>query len=120
MAKDGREKTLWAEVKPEMMSDEERSQDSYILHPPSYRSEALNTFITKLDARLDKEKNTHPRLERIMGSPREKPVPSRFKKWTIKRELWNNSELEEHQQEEDAEEERVNIDNVSSSGSEVY
>ena len=70
------------------MSDEERSGDSYIRHPPSYRSKALSDFITKLDARLDKEKKIHPRLMCMQGSPHKKSIPMKFKKWTVKKELW--------------------------------
>ena len=90
MVKEGKEATLWAEVTPEMMSDEEQEEDYYMRHPPSYRSKALHQFITKLDTRLDKEKGTHPRMERRLGSPIDKAIPSRFKKWTIRRELWED------------------------------
>lgn len=87
MVKEGREASLWADVLPDMMSDEERVEDFYVRHPPSYRSKALSDFINKLETRLGKEKSTHPRLERRPGCAVEKPVPSRFKKWTIKKEL---------------------------------
>ena len=87
MVKEGKEATLWADVIPEMMSDEEREEDYYTRHPPSYRSDVLERFITKLDARLDQEKGAHPRLERRPGSPKDKPVPSRFKKWTVRKEV---------------------------------
>ena len=87
MVKEGKESSLWADVLPEMMSDEELVEDFYVRHPPLYRSSALSDFINKLEARLGKEKSIHYRLERRPGCAVEKPVPSRFKKWTIKKEL---------------------------------
>ena len=38
--KEGRESVLWADVTPEMMSDEERDEEIYVRHPPSYRSKS--------------------------------------------------------------------------------
>ena len=77
------------------MSDEERKDNYYIRHPPSYRAKVLDQFIKKLEARLDQEKGTHPRMERRPGSPINKELSSRFKKWTIKKELWKSVEEEE-------------------------
>ena len=68
MVKSGKESELWT---PDMMSDEEKHDDHYIRHPPSYyRSSALSKFITKLDARCDKKMFSHPRVTRQIGSPR--------------------------------------------------
>ena len=60
MVKESKETTLWADVKPEMMSDEDREEDFYIRHPPSYRSKALQKFIDKLETRLNQEKELTP------------------------------------------------------------
>ena len=68
-----------------MMSEEEEDGGSYIRHPPSYRSKALNKFIDKLDQRLQSKLVKHPRLERRPGSPRKKPVPELCKKWMVER-----------------------------------
>ena len=54
--KDGKEAELWSEVSPEMMSDEEREGEGYVCHQPHYRSRSLNSFIKKLDSRLDSTK----------------------------------------------------------------
>lgn len=67
-----------------MMSEEEEDGDSYIRHPPSYRSESFNKFIDKLDQRLQSKHSKHPRLERRLGSPRNKLVPVQCKKWMVK------------------------------------
>ena len=63
MVKEGE---LWADVTPDMMSEEEKDGDVYIRHQPSYRSNTLNKFIKKLDQRLEADinrKNTHVYLE---------------------------------------------------------
>ncbi len=59
----GLERELWADVTPDIMSDEEQEQDeeTFTCHPPSYRSGALNKFIAKLDAHLDSLPSSHPR-----------------------------------------------------------
>ena len=93
MTKGGKETNLWAQVTPEMMSDEESDGNVYIRHQPSYRSNGLNAFIKKLDLRLEADGSNrggrgsaHPRLERRLGSPREKNIPVLAKKWTIRKE----------------------------------
>lgn len=94
----GNETKLWAEVTPEMMSDEEFEPDEklYVRHQPSYRSDKLTKFIKKLDLRLDSEnKGTHPRLQRRLGSPREKPTPTCTKRWTVKKVPEDNHSSDE-------------------------
>lgn len=86
MLKSGREKELWQDVTPDMMSDEEQIGENYVRHQPSYRSDALNKFITKLDNRGDKKMSAHPRTKRTMGSPRKLCPPSHARKWTVKNE----------------------------------
>lgn len=92
MTKSGKETNLWAEVTPEMMSDEELEGNVYVRHQPSYRSDGLNAFIKKLDLRLETDdsnrvgRGAHPRLERRLGSPREKPAPVLAKKWAIRKD----------------------------------
>lgn len=89
MTKDGKETDLWAEVTPEMMSDEELEGGVYVRHQPSHRSDTLNAFIKKLDSRLDARCNNskvHPRSQRRLGSPRDKPIPKLTKRWVIKKQ----------------------------------
>ena len=76
-----KEKKYWSYVTPDMMSDEEKDGNTYIRHPPSYRSERLNRFIQKLDSRLD---STPSRHARVLGSPVEKQTPARAKRWMLK------------------------------------
>ena len=83
MCKEGREAELWADVFPEMMSDEDKEGEVYVRHQPSYRSKALNTFISKLDERLDSSKDRHPRVARRLGSPHKKPAPEGCKKDSV-------------------------------------
>ena len=65
---------LWAEVTPDLMSEEEKEGDVYVRHPPSHRSDSSNKFIKKLDQQLDSkmDRKRHPRLRRRLGSPRVK------------------------------------------------
>ena len=90
MCKEGREVELWADVFPEMMSDEDKEGEEYVRHQPSYRSKALNNFISKLDERLESSKDKHPRIARSLGSPHNKPIPEGCKKWVLKKELRNS------------------------------
>lgn len=76
-----------------MMSDEEKEDDTYIRHPLDYRSDALNNFITKLDARCDKEL-THSRGQHTLGSPRKIHIPQRAKKWMIKKQSTSGTSVE--------------------------
>ena len=69
-----------------MMSDEEKQDDVFVRHPPDYRSDAMSTFIAKLDARCVKKLTTHPRGKRKQGSPRKLCVPRRAKKWMVKKQ----------------------------------
>ena len=81
MTKAGKEAKLWADITLEMMSDEELDANGkvyYTRRPPSYRSDMLNKFIAKLDSRLCKQSvASHPRMERILGSPTKKTLPKR-------------------------------------------
>ena len=58
-------------------------------HQPHYRSRSLNSFIKKLDSKLDSTNGIgkYPRLNRRLGSPHEKPIPERCKKWIVKKSL---------------------------------
>ena len=72
VVKDEKEAELSSEVSPEMMSDKKD-----VCHQPHYRSRSLNSFIKKLDSKLDSTKGIgkYPRLNRRLGSPHEKPIP---------------------------------------------
>ena len=79
-----KEKKYWSDVTPDMMSDEEKDGNTYIRHPPSYRSERLSRFIERLDSRLDRTPSRHARHARVLGSPIEKQAPARAKSWMLK------------------------------------
>lgn len=91
----GKEKKYWAEVKADMISDEEKVDDTYVQHPPAYRSDQLNRFIQKLDERLNSTPSHHARHPRVLGSPTEKPISSRAKPWMISDQSRNESMEEE-------------------------
>ena len=99
------EAKYWENITPEMMSDEEPKDDSYVRHPPRYRSEKLNSFLTKLDQRSMK-KNSQPRKRRVLGSPRDNPVPKNAKDWMLTPECrrsrpgFDKEEVDEEEMEE--------------------
>ena len=66
-----------------MMSDEEKSGESYVRHQPSYRSERFNKFIQKLDERLENMPSQHPRHTRVLGSPVAKAIPQNAMTWML-------------------------------------
>ena len=104
MVKEGRERELWADVLPEMMSDEELNDDgTFIRHPPSYRSKAFDKFINKLDLRLACMPSIHPRGTRQVGSPRERQISRGSKKW-----LYQENENEEEEEELNQDEHNLN------------
>ena len=120
--KKGREVELWEDVTPEMMSEEEEDGEGYVRHPPSYRSEGLTKFITKLDQRLDMRQSKHPRVARRLDSPLEKPLPHMYKKWVVKKELRGEHGQREYEQyTSDDEESKIEGETNTSNNSEnVY
>lgn len=74
----------WQDIDVEMMSEEESCEDTFIWHPPKYRSETLAKFIEKLDKRNEKRKTAHPRKKRVIGTPQDTQVPPNAKNWTLK------------------------------------
>ena len=50
VVKEGKEAIMWAEVTPEMMSEDEfvEEENNYLRHPLSYRSDLLIKFINKV------------------------------------------------------------------------
>ena len=68
MVKEGE---LWADVTPDMMSEEEKDGDVYIRHQPS------------------------PRLLRTLGSPHKQHVPLKCKKWTVKKTTSGHEEADD-------------------------
>lgn len=68
------------------MSDEEKRDNVYVRHPPSYRSDTLNKYIEKLDERSASSTGNHAKFERRIGTPIKKSVPTGTKKWILKTE----------------------------------
>lgn len=82
------------------MSDEEEQEDTYIRHPPLYRSSLLSQFIEKLECRYEKRESStnHPRKRRVLGTPVDVPIPAEAKKWMIKpRDVQSTSTLDDIQ-----------------------
>ena len=67
-----KEANVWKHITVEMMSDEEKRDNVYVRHQPSYRSDALNAFIKKLDRRSDSATGNHAKFERKIGTPTNK------------------------------------------------
>lgn len=80
----GKEASYWCDVTAEMMSDEEKVGDSYVRHPPSYRSKKITEFIHVLDCRAEVKGGAHPR---VLGSPTNVAVPSSTKSWIVRKDL---------------------------------
>lgn len=84
----------WKQVTPDMMSDEEKQGDIFIRHQPSYRSDKLSIFLSKLDNRFEKKSSHQPRVKRQMGSPAQKDIPMFAKNWMIAPHLRNTTDTE--------------------------
>ena len=86
---------------------------------PSYRSEKLNSFLTKLDSRFEKQHSQQPRTQRSIGSPVSKPVPRHAKNWMVKKDFRNStsagqaSQDAENEAEPEVEESNSEGDSVS-------
>ena len=85
MIRSDREAKLWEDITPDMMSEEEKCDDTYVRHPPSYRSKAVYKFLCKLDNRCKKQMSTPPRVKRPLGSPRKLSAPCHAKWWVVKK-----------------------------------
>ncbi len=77
MVKGEKESKRWNELTPEMMSEEEKNEDKFVRHPPSFRSAKR-----KLERRLERKPSR--RVHRVEKSPRSVPIPVGAKKWTFK------------------------------------
>ena len=82
--KKGKEAKFWNDVTVDMMSDEEKRDELYVRHQPTYRSNTLNVFIKKLDERSAASSTTHSKFQRIIGTPVKKAVPPSTKKWIVR------------------------------------
>jgi hypothetical protein len=89
------ELSYWQQLTPDMMSDEEKSGEVFVRHQPSYRSDSLNKFLTKLDSRTDKKTSHQPRMPRITGSPVNIDVPYHAKNWMIKAGMRKKKQVSE-------------------------
>lgn len=67
-----------------MMSDEEKRDEIYVRHQPTYRSDTLNAFIKKLDKRSAEASTSHAKFPRVVGTPTKKAIPPSTKKWIVK------------------------------------
>lgn len=89
--KKGKEAKFWKDITIDMMSDEEKQDNVYVRHPPSYHSDTLNTYIEKLDERSASVTGSHAKFERKIGSPIEKTAPQGTRKWMLKSDAPNTS-----------------------------
>jgi len=92
----GKEADYWKDVTPDMMSDEEKINDVYVRHPPSYRSEKFHNYLIKLDKRVAaKGRNVHARFQRQEGAVLEKDPPPNCKRWMVKSQVIQMHPVEE-------------------------
>ncbi len=66
MVKGEKERKKWNELIPEMMSEEEKNEDKFVRHPPSFCLAKVKQFIGKLERRLDRKPSM--RVRRVEGS----------------------------------------------------
>ena len=87
MVKEGKEASLWLDVTPDTMSEEERNEleNVVIRHAPAYRSDVLDRFI---DSHVESEsKGIYPWIVGLDLHMHEKPIPAGYKKWIVKKDL---------------------------------
>ena len=65
------------------MSEEEENEDGFIRHRQSWRSQALNRFIEKIDNHLSKKSGKSTARRREYGDLCERPTPKDVPKWMI-------------------------------------
>ena len=92
----GKEADYWKDVTPDMTYDEEKIDDMYVSHPPSYRSEKFHNYLMKLDTRVAANgRNVHARFQRQEGTIIEKNPPPNCKPWMIKSQIVHIHPVEE-------------------------
>ena len=80
--KTAKEAKYWKDVTVEMMSDEEKRNEVYVRHQPTYRSDTLNAFIKKLDERSAEASTSQ--FQRVVGTPAKKAFLPSAKKWIVR------------------------------------
>lgn len=116
--KKGRESKSWKVVTADMMSDEEKTDDTYVRHQPEYRSEKFTAFLDKLDERSFKKQTNHARYKRTIGTPVKKTPPQGIEKWMIKSTEVAEQELNTYTEAE--QNDASSVDTDDSDSSDVY
>lgn len=82
------EQTMWDDVTPSMMSDEEDVGDNtFRIHRQEWRSQELSDLLEELDRRADAAtKKAHPRRNHIVGTPLKVNAPTTVKEWMVRHE----------------------------------
>ena len=77
-----KEMTVWKDVLPSMMSEEETDDESFQRQRHSWKSRKLVCFLHKLDSRIKKNnKSSVPARERSYGPLLEVPTPKSVRSW---------------------------------------
>ena len=80
------EASLWSDVTPPMMSDEDPMPDGKIARRRlSWRSETFNELMETLDQRANSSFKKSARKERILSTPIDSSPPANIKDWMIQR-----------------------------------
>lgn len=91
MKKSERIQSLWADITPEMMTEEETgAEDNYVRHRQNWRSLNFNKLMDKLD---EAKSDRSLAKKRVIGDDVDCPTPPNAKKWMIATEA-ENGELE--------------------------
>ena len=95
MKQSERIRSLWMDVTPEMMTEEETgTEDNYICHRQSWRSSKFNNLMDDLDK--NRKAKTLAR-KRDIGDCVDRPAPPNAKKWMMSEEHGNEDETSEAQ-----------------------
>ena len=83
MLKNDKERHLWKNIKPDMMSEEEECEDGFIRHRFSWRSANLNRFFSKLDRRSGAKATKALARKQDYGDAIEKAALEELPSWMV-------------------------------------
>ena len=103
------EMQTWEYITPDMMSEEEEDgdQDGFIRHQPSWRSNVLNRFISKLEKRIKKNSKNSLAKKRRHGTTIDKDAPPNLPSWMTEK----GAEVTEQDNDQDILEESLSFEN---------
>lgn len=82
----GSEKQALQQLDPSFMSDEEDNEDmagTWIVRSPAWRSPQLSSMLEKLQSKIDIQPSSHPKNNRVQGTPCTRPEPPSSPAWAV-------------------------------------